>query len=232
MAYFKSEKHFAYYIRQIAKFFKIDIPYASIEFRQISLAYQYNNILIKDEILSKNITEQIAFRIRNLKQYYNYEETMTLINRILEIYVELDEIIMGTKTIKECKIIQEEIAIEKESIYIPKLNFSKEAMSVLIELELCSGIYFLYDSNKNLSYIGRSENLSKRIPDSASERKAFYFKFYKTNSKADCYILEPFFIATFKPPLNREFVITDFPTVKIDVDISEPKMDHIRIFNN
>ena len=43
MSYFKSEKHYASYIRQLAGMAGIVIPYMSLEYKQMALAYSSND---------------------------------------------------------------------------------------------------------------------------------------------------------------------------------------------
>jgi hypothetical protein len=109
-------------------------------------------------------------------------------------------------------------------------HLTKEANDTLKSLHDCSGLYFLYDSSQELMYIGRSSNLRNRIKTSAIDKKMHSFKYLNTRTVADTYILEPIYIATFKPPLNSEFSLLEVPTIKIDMEIQEPKMETIPLF--
>jgi len=64
------------------------------------------------------------------------------------------------------------------------------------------GIYFIYDKNKQLAYVGKSENLRKRLPVSISDRKAVYYKFACTDSCSAATIYETYYIHKFRPKLN------------------------------
>ena len=64
------------------------------------------------------------------------------------------------------------------------------------------GVYFIFDQNKNLIYVGKSDNLSVRIRGSLHERKGRFFKFAVTESSAGALIYEMFYIHKFQPKLN------------------------------
>jgi hypothetical protein len=67
-----------------------------------------------------------------------------------------------------------------------------------------AGVYFLYDINKELIYIGKStSNLAERLLTSARERKiAFYVMYATTPTKTDANLYELFYISKHKPVLN------------------------------
>jgi excinuclease UvrABC nuclease subunit len=112
----------------------------------------------------------------------------------------------------------------------PSSNIRSEAMLVLEKLDKCCGLYFLYDGNLKLMYIGRSYNLRNRIPTSANDKKLNYFKYLILENKADCLCLEVAFIIQLKPPLNNEFSVESSLTFKIDFNIEEPKMEEIKLY--
>ncbi len=88
------------------------------------------------------------------------------------------------------------------------------------------GVYFLFDANKKLIYIGRSICLSNRVLGSFVERKAKYVKVMVTETKADAYIIEPYCILMYNPPSNSEFKTGDSPTFHLELpplsDFIEP----------
>jgi len=231
MAYFKSEKHFASYIRKMAQMVGLDIPYMSMEYKQIALAFYYNEILKSDDVLKVNVLEGISWRIRKLQADNNPTELEKEIGRIVQVYDELNAVVKNGVSISMCPVVLEEMGqTGKPSVFIAKGNFLEEAFKELETVAGMPGIYFLYDQNKKLVYIGRSTNLKERIPSSASERNAIYFKYMVTNNIADAFVLEPYYITVLKPPLNGEFSTIESPTVKIDVEIIEPSMDLRQIY--
>jgi len=90
------------------------------------------------------------------------------------------------------------------------------------------GVYFLFDADKNLVYIGKSTCLSNRVPSSFSVRKAKHVKLMITDTKADAHILEPYCISVYAPPLNAESNTGDMPTFRLELpplsDFIEPKL--------
>jgi hypothetical protein len=93
------------------------------------------------------------------------------------------------------------------------------------------GLYFLYNEEKQLIYIGKSFDLCKRIKGSAYHQRATYFKYLETKNEADANILEPYFIMKFNPPQNIHFNIRNKPTIKIRFPITEPAMELVKIFD-
>jgi len=79
------------------------------------------------------------------------------------------------------------------------------------------GVYFLYDNDKQLVYIGKSQCLSTRVYSSWYERKAVYIRIMQTRTKADANIIEPYCIALYNPIHNSEFKTGDSPTFVLDL---------------
>ena len=113
---------------------------------------------------------------------------------------------------------------------IPYQNIPRETRDILKNLKYATGLYFLYNEDKELKYIGKSYDLGLRIKSSAYNKKAHYFKYLETKHEADADVLEPYFVAKFKPPLNSEFNTHKIPTIKIKFVIAEPKMGFIKIY--
>jgi hypothetical protein len=94
--------------------------------------------------------------------------------------------------------------------------FTKDFMNLVKSLKNKFGLYFLYDNNNNLIYVGRSQDLHIRIQSSAEYRKANYCKILKLNNKCECSILEPYYISLLNPPLNIKLKSEESPSFKID----------------
>lgn len=90
--------------------------------------------------------------------------------------------------------------------------FSLELIKVSKLLKGKSGIYKLYDKNKELIYLGKSHNLSKRIKTSSKKKKAEYFSYTIIDNKADTNIYEMYYIAKIKPKLNKADKVEDYPS--------------------
>lgn len=79
------------------------------------------------------------------------------------------------------------------------------------------GIYFLFNAEKELIYIGKSQNLSTRVYASYFDKKAEYARIMVTETKADANILEPYCIAIHSPLHNCEFKTGDKPTFVLEL---------------
>lgn len=66
------------------------------------------------------------------------------------------------------------------------------------------GIYFLYDKEKKLIYVGKSINLGERIISSIDERGACFFEYALTETLSDASVYEMYYISLLKPKLNVE----------------------------
>lgn len=115
-------------------------------------------------------------------------------------------------------------AIFKEEKYSVSQEFIEE-MDALFQVY---GLYFLYDENKNLIYIGKSKNLNERIPTSVKERGAHYLKYKVTNTLTDAHILELYYIAKLKPILNKDSKENDDTTLHIEY-LFKKESDFIKI---
>ncbi|MGO5427247.1 GIY-YIG nuclease family protein [Fusobacterium mortiferum] len=114
--------------------------------------------------------------------------------------------------------------IFKEEDYSVSEEFIKE-MEDLVQVY---GLYFLYDQDKNLIYIGKSRNLNERIPSSVKERKAYYLKYKLTKTLTDTHILELYYIAKLKPILNKDSKESDDTTLTIEYSFKK-ESDFIKI---
>ena len=88
--------------------------------------------------------------------------------------------------------------------------------NLLHSLDDVIGIYFLYNDDKELIYIGKSKNLSSRLPQTIKGKMVGFFRFITLNSMADMHVLEPYLIAQYNPLLNKEFNTSDKLTIEIE----------------
>jgi len=103
-------------------------------------------------------------------------------------------------------------------IELQEPNISKEYISIqeYFQAPKQGGLYFFYDSNYELMYIGKSKDLQYRIKShmgngatiaSKDIRHNFtYFKFSVIDCVVDREIYETYLINKFKPKLNRDKV--------------------------
>lgn len=84
-------------------------------------------------------------------------------------------------------------------------------------IERKKGLYFLYDKNETLIYIGKSINLGIRMLASIRERGAYFISICETLTKSEMHIYETYYILKEKPLLNKQFSETD----KLSVELPE-----------
>lgn len=81
-------------------------------------------------------------------------------------------------------------------------KFSNEALTELLDLDECVGVYFLYKGN-TIVYVGVSKNLKNRIPTSIDDKVGINgFSYICTDSLSDAYILEVMLINIIQPYWN------------------------------
>lgn len=78
-----------------------------------------------------------------------------------------------------------------------------------------SGVYRIYNYQKEIIYIGKSYNLASRIPSSLKERKGCAFDYTIIDNKADTDIYEIYYISKLQPILNVASNNGDKPTVTL-----------------
>lgn len=93
------------------------------------------------------------------------------------------------------------VSIHKHN-FVPSENFK-----IFVDKHIGKyGLYFLYNLDKQLLYIGKSISLGDRIVASIRERNANgYVCIALTNHKADMHVYEPYYILKEKPSLNSQF---------------------------
>jgi hypothetical protein len=132
---------------------------------------------------------------------------------------------MGIK----CQFCEEYIFKGKEDIYYPckvhalKLTYEPVCVYTLPKIDPSfvnkKGVYFIYDSNGELSYIGKSTNcLLKRSLESVQERKLDDFskiEYRLPKTFSDIGIYEAYYIAKNKPEKNSDMVFDDEVTIEL-----------------
>ncbi|RDY70388.1 hypothetical protein DXT76_13125 [Halobacillus trueperi] len=94
----------------------------------------------------------------------------------------------------------------------------------LYEWEGIFGVYFIYDAEGDLAYIGKSTScVVTRCLTSVIERELYNFskiEIRKAITKSDVAIYEAYYISNYKPYMNNDLVFDDFPTIDLlDLDI-------------
>lgn len=89
------------------------------------------------------------------------------------------------------------------------------------------GVYFLFNRDKEIIYIGKSKSLKSRAFVSFNAQGAEFMKIIVTESLADANFLEPYFISLYAPVKNKEFRTGDKPSIIVQLpalsDFIDPK---------
>lgn len=209
--YFKNENHFDNFLEKNGNL----LPEAK---KLIKAMYQKAE---KNETFYRELLNVFTYNYRN--KNFNSEET---IKSIMDILRKKDEV--------------EKLKLSKDLGYVRSYNFeeffkycfdgvaTKQFEDVINFLEYKCGLYFLYNENKELIYIGKSKNLASRIPTSIRDRKAFYMKFKLCFNLSDMHILELYYISKLKPVLNSDCLESDVCTFEIQHNFVD-ESDFIKI---
>lgn len=102
-------------------------------------------------------------------------------------------------------------------------HLAKKFLEKQKEIEKKHGVYFLYDHDKQLIYIGKSvHDLWGRIISSAKERNAVYYSYALTKTKSDTSVYEMYYISKYKPKLNNDGKYNDEVTISLpDLEFTE-----------
>lgn len=233
---FNDQFHFKNYVRKIAEstgydkseFDKTKIPAILLDIYR----FQLENEMEMFAIGAPNIIDHFMTELKQI----NYREESQRINIFLEKFIELNEIY--EQAIIVCENLKKEKLkagfnlfnyFDKDFLYPhhrlkrlvkenSKFNYLNEEELIpssefknLIETHVGKfGLYFLYNKDKALMYIGKSTNLGNRILSSISERKITGFiKIALTERIADMHVYEAYYILKENPFLNVEFKSDD-----------------------
>ncbi|MGC8733457.1 MAG: GIY-YIG nuclease family protein [bacterium] len=97
--------------------------------------------------------------------------------------------------------------LKLEMIDIPKNNYLKK---IVLNTPNLPGVYFFYDINNNIIYIGKAKNLKQRLLQHLHQSKELISKTYKIdykvlNSEEEALITEAILIYKYKPFFNIQF---------------------------
>jgi hypothetical protein len=115
-------------------------------------------------------------------------------------------------------------------IFEPDQNTTPEFIELIEGCMNKHGLFFLYNTNKELLYIGKGTNLGAAIIDTIWNKDIDGFAAIAlTKTKSDIYIYEPYCIINEKPLLNIETMDIDELTINL-----EPleKSEIVRIYDN
>jgi hypothetical protein len=180
-----------------------------------------------------NLRRPIHVFSYRLSQLTNWSELNKTINDMCNLFELYQNIIQENGAIDRDKY--EELydqcyipsMIESNSYQLQKRNirYSKQFAKKCEELKTAHGLYFFYNLNKELIYIGKStSSLGERVVSSSMERGSSRFvSFAIPATKSDTNIYELYYISKFKPPLNKEAKENDNTTIILpELELTEP----------
>lgn len=157
---------------------------------------------------------------RNEEDFYY---VTTSLNTMLGLGVEFEEEFILSNKVRTSRFYPSKVRglelIEKE-----------EKIYTISELDINYknkyGVYFIYNDNGELVYIGKSSNcLLTRSFQSAKDRNTLNFskiEFRECKSKSDIAIYESYYISLYKPKYNSDLIFDDIPSVKLpELDVSK-----------
>ncbi|HSH25027.1 MAG TPA: GIY-YIG nuclease family protein [Massilibacterium sp.] len=197
--YFENCDH---YVNYCAKIVRENIPNVRVTrslkklFKRVYNAYDQENFTVEGKIKSCP-HEALSYRLVNIK-------TSTSFKNLIDTY----------KTRLEYGTLGENpTTIHRESEF--EYQFTGFSIDYPEDLDR-PGVYFIYDKNKDLIYIGKSISLRSRVISSLRERGGSYCRFAFTENEADATIYEVYYITKLSPPLNKQFSDFDKPTINIE----------------
>lgn len=162
----------------------------------------------------------MKYFVNKINKFYKNEEDFyyvtTSLNTMLYLGVEFeDDFILSdeskTSPFYPSRIKGLELKEEEEKIYTISefdINYKNKY-----------GVYFIYNTENELVYIGKSSNcLLTRAFSSAKERKCLNFskiELRECKCKSDVAIYESYYIALYKPKYNNDLIFEDAPTIKL-----------------
>lgn len=211
--YFKSIEHYINYCNKIISTNDINHSF-----------FTKNNLLILAKSLShSHIFEKAGIQppyqtiINLLKDYKENDPSLHLITEFENDFQTIVKIFQNKVSVNDCDEYKTKYPIfsKKEIVSDNSKIFTEEFFAFINQLMSKSGVYFLYNENHELIYIGKSNDLYTRIQTSAKARKAYYVSIILTNNEADTSILEVYYICKEKPILNTDFFTLFTPSFEI-----------------
>lgn len=215
MFYFKSEEHFINFLRK-NWVEELELNEEWIWIRGLYLKAE------KDVSFYKEAFNSFTYMLRTEKQL---KKTKILhLREIMTMENENDKY----ELLKEMEFVRK-YDFNDFFKYTFDAQVSKKFVDELEKIRYKKGIYFLYNQNKELIYVGKSKNLCDRVPQSIKERKAFYFSYKLCKTLSDMHILELYFISKLKPVCNSDCKSEDDCHITIDYNF-EFESDILSIF--
>jgi len=208
-----------------------------------SIITLYRYLLHKEVFIENGIEMNVDSLIEEME--LSEERKFILPDKYLYAIVAINAILNHYSEDRNIKFLRENFPVNGE-IQTGKYNFEKiysymfEGLSndfnqnvtrnfnkLLKSIDKSCGLYFLYNLDKDLIYIGKSKYLFSRVQNSILYREAHYCKFLKLNSLCECDILEPYYIALLNPKLNNQLKSKVKPSFEINHKFTFTELEKI-----
>lgn len=229
----ESERHYFNYVRKILISKDLHFEFEDIIDLTNWLFFVNKHSMVFKSLGFRTPSEYFTYQLRQVDSFDDLENVIECVLSTVEsVYDLIDnpskEYIDNPGLLEIYKIpgfkIGKSIAFGR---HIKVRSFSEDFEDFIISLLSSFGVYFLYDENRNLIYIGKSICLGSRIKSSGMERTAEFVSCIKTNTVSDMHVLEPYLISKMHPKLNAEFKTNDLPSFDIPVPVQS---DLVKIF--
>ncbi len=213
--YFKSLEHLQNFCLKNGKFGE----------KVLSVILQLGEEAIKENEIARDIMSKFTYLLK-FEQEKNYSKLMDICHLARDFSEKKGDL---KSLVKKYNIFEDDFSKGIIAFFeYEDYSITNEFIETLEKLEYLIGLYFLYNENKELIYIGKSKNLGSRILTSTKERKAFYLKYKETHTKSDANILELYYIAKYKPSLNSDSKENDDTTLNLNYSFKQ-ESDFIKI---
>jgi len=210
-SYFKSDEHYINYCRLILRNKNVSQSIIDdVDLRLLVWTIIHENIFKQIGVKPPHHIFTIIIREDNpIKSINKFKD---------EVLTELWDLSTGNKPIEDCtNIMQYRVAVKEDEFpYAGIDKFTKHIIDFNKKNADSCGVYKLYNRDKKIIYIGKSYHIGKRILTSTRERKAYFYNYCLTKSRADTDLLEIYLILTEKPHLNGDSTTLDNLTIKVE----------------
>lgn len=224
--FFKTQKHFVNFTMKLLKESNIEHDFISIKnFYLLGWYMSRENVFKRNEI--KIDIDSFTWALSKKE----HERVLLYLDSFSKIIEEIEKVKTHKIEINECVNLNELFPFYDEvEIFNETVRNSKIKLDDLQKYDKVPGVYFLYNRNKELIYIGKSFNLKVRVEQSIFERKASYYELLATKNHCEANILEPYYISLYSPELNSDFITFDKPSFEISHKYTKSEM--FKVFKN
>ena len=233
MGKFETAKHMFYYARKMFTSRTREVAFGEENFEKLCTYIYQSATEHKDKMINKGVVitkfdEKFTYKLYEmLEEGNNNLEIEKFIRKFVKELLKLQEYLEGNNQLQN--VLDEEFAEEYfitslEPMSVWGKEFSGEFEKDFKMYARSYGIYFIYDENEELIYIGKSKNLFERLANSLRERGGDKYSFALTETKSDYHLYEIYYIAKLEPKLNVDSAEQDELTVTLpELEFSEIK---------